>query len=146
MSMQQDESRCSVTQTPAQQTRFLCETEGTLSQRHSHQLIDSIRKSWIPLVKHHYVRTTPNWAVTNWPWMNPQIDFSSHKHGSDKQVLLWLINLDSKWMLTIRHTHERWCKQSTLLWESVAKDRQKGISESRAQNGIVTCYYYMQFK
>ena len=53
------------------------EQKGTLNQpvSHSQQLIDSIRKSWIPLVKHRYVRTTPNWAMTNWPWMNPQIDF-----------------------------------------------------------------------
>lgn len=54
---------------------FSRETEGTLNQRHSRQLIDSITKSWIPLVKHHYVRRTSNWAMTSWQRVNLKIDF-----------------------------------------------------------------------
>lgn len=103
---------------------FSGETEGTLSQRHSCQLIDSIRKSWIPPVKHHYVRTTSNRAMANWPWMNPQIDFffSSHKHANDKQLLLWLIYLDSKWMSAITHiTYNNLCSFEKQLQSTASK-------------------------
>lgn len=129
--------------------RFHGETEGTLSHRHSHQLIDSIRKSWIPLVKHHYARTTPNWAMTNWPWMNPPIDFFplSREHGDDKQGLLWLINLDSKWRSSQNHhTHMKsGVNNARSYWEPAAKLKQKVFQ--KIQHLQHYCMFdYVQFK